>query len=194
MSQGSARGYWAMGGTIFAATTMLIIGFFQALMGIAAIARDALFLAGPQYTYGLGTMGWGWIHLIIGALVIVTGCFLYGRATWARAAGIGLAVLSAVGNFLFLPYYPLWSILIIALDVFVIWALATVGGPQPPTAEATEDAESTGRRLQREDWPQVNAPNVPRDSDQTMYPGATGDDTGRPAAPHRQDQGGAGTP
>ena len=56
----------------------------------------------------------------------LAGFFLFSGAGWARAVGIVLAVLSAIANFFFLPYYPIWSLVIIALDVFVIWALATV--------------------------------------------------------------------
>ena len=70
---------------------------------------------------------WGWIHLIVGALIVVAGFFVFRGAVWARAVGIGIAAISAVLNFMWLPYYPLWAILIIALDVFVIWALAVHG-------------------------------------------------------------------
>lgn len=186
MANDSGRQAWAMGGTIFGATVMIVLGCFQLLMGIAALAGDTLFVAGPAYTYNIDTTGWGWIHLVLGALVVLTGICLYGRMAWARAVGIVLVALSAIGNFLFLPYYPLWSMVVIALDVFVIWALATVRGPSEPMDGGRHEAEVTGRRLQREDWSQVNEPTAPRDTDQTMYPGATADDTGRQAAPPGQ--------
>ena len=64
----------------------------------------------------------GWIHLLGGILVLLGGAYVFAGATWARVVGITLAVLSAVANF-FIPYYPFWSLLIIALDVWVIWAL-----------------------------------------------------------------------
>jgi hypothetical protein len=96
------------------------------LLGIAAIARGSFFVKAPNYLYNVNITTWGWIHLGIGVLMALTGFFLFSGATWARAVGIALAVLSAIANFFFLPYYPIWSIVIIALDVFVIWALATV--------------------------------------------------------------------
>jgi hypothetical protein len=61
--------------------------------------------------------------------MVLTGFFLFTGATWARAVGIGLAVLSGIANFFFLPYYPIWSLAIIAADIFIIWALATVRVP-----------------------------------------------------------------
>lgn len=124
-----ARSPWAIGGTIFAATMMLMIGVFQILMGIAAIARGAFFFrpATGAYVYSWNTGVYGWIHLILGILVLITGFGLYQGAIWARVVGIGIVVLVAIDNFLFIPYYPLWSLMLIALNVFVIWALASGG-------------------------------------------------------------------
>lgn len=121
------RSAWAVGGMIFAATMMLIIGVFQILMGIAAIGRSAFFVHPTTYLYNWNTAAFGWIHLILGIIVLATGFGLYQGATWARMVGIGIVVLVAIFNFLFIPFYPLWSLTLIALDVFVIWALA-VGG------------------------------------------------------------------
>jgi hypothetical protein len=130
MAQSSTARAWARGGTIFAATVMFIVGIFQILEGIAAIAHSQFFVVANfnNYTYNLSTRSWGWIHLCMGIVVGLTGLFLYTGVTWARVIGIILAVLSATANFFFLPYYPLWSLLIIALDIFVIWALASAGG------------------------------------------------------------------
>ena len=69
----------------------------------------------------------GWIHLLAGVLLVVAGFFLFQGAVWAGSVGVGVAVISAVLNFMWLPYYPMWSMLIIALDVFVIWALTAHG-------------------------------------------------------------------
>lgn len=119
-------------GMIFAATMMLMLGIFQFFQGLAAIIQDEFFVVGPNYAYEFNTTGWGWIHLILGGIIAVTGFLLYTGATWARAVGIALATISAISQFFFLPYYPIWSLLIIALDVFVIWALATA--PQGVTS------------------------------------------------------------
>jgi len=118
---------WAVGGTVFAATMMIMVGIFQGLAGLVAIFKDEFYAVTPNYLYDIDVTGWGWIHLIFGIIVLLGGIALLSGQTWARALGIILAVLSAIGNFLFIPYYPIWSLIIIAIDVFVIWALATVG-------------------------------------------------------------------
>jgi hypothetical protein len=116
---------WATGGVVFAAALMVMLGIWQVIVGIAAIVEDEFFVVAPNYTYEIDTTTWGWIHLIIGVVVALAGFFLFTGATWARVVGIVLAVLSAIANFFFLPYYPLWAIVIIAVNVFIIWALAT---------------------------------------------------------------------
>ncbi len=113
------------GFTVFAGVMMIITGIFQALDGLAAIIRNSFYVVAPNYVYDLNVTGWGWIHLILGAVLVVAGLAVFTGKLWARAIGIFFAALSAVANFLFLPYYPIWSLLIIALDVFVIWALAS---------------------------------------------------------------------
>ena len=117
----------AVGLTLFAATMMVIGGFFQAMQGLIALFNDTFYVVGQEWTFEFDITGWGWIHLIMGAVLIVAGVFLFQGAVWARAVGIAVAALSAVLNFMWLPYYPIWSILIIAVDVLVIWALAAHG-------------------------------------------------------------------
>lgn len=122
---GHVRQGMAVGGTIAAAALLLTAGVINLLQGISAVVEDDIFVVGPQYTYNLDLTGWGWIHIVVGALLIVTALALMTGATWARVTAIVLACLSIIANFLWIPYYPLWSILIIALDVVVIWAIAT---------------------------------------------------------------------
>ncbi len=117
----------AVGLTVFAGVMMIMLGVFQALQGIVALFNDTFYVVGQKWTFSFDITAWGWIHLIVGVLVVVAGFFVFQGAVWARAVGIGVAVISAVLNFMWLPYYPLWSLLIIALDVFVIWALAAHG-------------------------------------------------------------------
>jgi|SRR5215204_29173 len=114
---------WAFGFAAFAGAIMLMIGIFQAFAGIAAIFNDEFFVVSRNYTFDLDVTAWGWIHLILGVIIAFAGISIYSGATWARAVGIVLAILSAVANFFFIPYYPVWSVLIIALCVAVIWAL-----------------------------------------------------------------------
>ncbi|HKE50310.1 MAG TPA: hypothetical protein VKE25_02255, partial [Actinomycetes bacterium] len=78
----------------------------------------------PNYTFEYDLTSWGWIHLILGALIAVAGFAVLGGAVWARAVGIALAGLSAIANFLWLPYYPVWSVVAIGLAVATIWGLA----------------------------------------------------------------------
>jgi len=118
----------ALGFIVFAAVMMMMTGVFQALAGLVAIFENTFYVATRNYTFEFDVTAWGWIHLILGVIVALAGLGLLSGATWARVVGITLAVLSAIANFLFIPYYPFWSLLIIALDVFVIWALAVHGG------------------------------------------------------------------
>ena len=114
---------WAGGFAMFAGVLMIVAGIWSVIAGIAAILHDNLHVNTPQYRYTFDLTGWGWAHLILGALLAVAGAGVLQGATWARVVGVTVAVLSLFANFAFIPYYPLWSILIIALDVVVIWAL-----------------------------------------------------------------------
>jgi hypothetical protein len=123
----SDRSGMAVGFTIFAGVMMIMVGVFQALWGLAAIIKDQFFVVTPNYAYNVDVTTWGWIHLVVAAIIVLAGFGLFSGAVWARTVGVTLAVLSAIANFLTIPYYPLWSIMIIALDVFVIWALTAHG-------------------------------------------------------------------
>jgi len=118
---------WAVGGVVFAATLMMIIGFFQVIAGLVAIIDDEFFVVTRNYTFDLDTTAWGWIHLILGILLLIVAFGLFARSTWAGVTAIFLVALSAVENFFFIPYYPFWAILVIALDIWVIWALTRPG-------------------------------------------------------------------
>jgi hypothetical protein len=119
---------WAVGFILFAAIMMIMTGVFQALQGLIAIFENEFYVATRNYLFQFDATTWGWIHLVVGLVVAFAGWGLLSGRTWARATAIALAVLSAIANFLFIPYYPFWSLLIIALDVFVIWAIAARGG------------------------------------------------------------------
>ena len=114
---------WVGGGYVFAGVIMIMIGAFQALVGLAALFEDEFFVVTSNYIFKVDTTTWGWILLILGLVVAFAGYALFAAKTWARVIGVTLAVLSAIANFIFIPYYPFWSILIISLDVWVIWAL-----------------------------------------------------------------------
>ena len=117
----------AAGLTVFAAVMMMMIGAFQVIQGIIALANDTFYVVGAEYVFQFDVTTWGWIHLLLGALVAVAGYFVLQAKVWARTVGVIVAVISALFNFAWLPYYPVWSVLIIALNVFVIWALTVRG-------------------------------------------------------------------
>ena len=118
---------WAVGGLVFAACILTLAGTFQLLAGLVALFNDEFFVVTRNYTFDLDVTAWGWLHLLIGAAVLATGLGLFARKTWAAVTAIMLAMLSALVNFFFIPYYPIWALVVIALDVWVIWALTRPG-------------------------------------------------------------------
>ena len=98
----------ALGLTVFAATIMMMVGSFQAIQGIIALANDTFFVVGAEYVFQLDVTTWGWIHLLLGALLVTAGVILFRGAVWARTVGVIAAALSALFNFAWLPYYPIW--------------------------------------------------------------------------------------
>jgi hypothetical protein len=118
---------WAVSFTLFAAIMMLMAGTFQALAGLVAIFQNEFYVATRNYLFQFDATTWGWIHLVVGLVVAFAGWGLLSGRTWARVVGITLALVSAIANFLFIPYYPFWALTVITLDVFVIWALTAHG-------------------------------------------------------------------
>jgi hypothetical protein len=102
---------------------MIVIGIFEAIKGLAAIIENEFFVVSQNYTFEVDVTAWGWIYLILGIVVALAGFYVLSARTWARIVGIALAILVAVANFLYIPYYPFWSLLIIALSIWVIWSL-----------------------------------------------------------------------
>ena len=122
-----SRSGFAVGVTYFAAVLMMVVGGFDALEGLAAIVKKHYYVVGPNYVYKFNVTTWGWIHLILGIGIGVAGFFLLRGASWARVVGIIGAVLVGVANFMWLPYYPVWSVVIIAVCILIIWALTAHG-------------------------------------------------------------------
>lgn len=115
---------WAIGGTVFAGVMLLLIGLFHAVAGLVALVDDEFYVVTANYTFEFDVTAWGWIHLIGGIVVALAGIGVFSGSTWSRLTGIVVAVVSILVNFFFLPYYPWWSLLMIALGVWVIWALS----------------------------------------------------------------------
>jgi hypothetical protein len=118
---------WAYGAIAFAATMAILIGTFQILEGLVAIINDEFFIVARNYTFDLDVSAWGWIHLIVGVVMLVTGFGLYARSAWAGVFAIVVAMLSAVSQFFFIPYYPIWALVLIGLNIWIIWALTRPG-------------------------------------------------------------------
>ncbi|MET8131473.1 MULTISPECIES: hypothetical protein [unclassified Streptomyces] len=128
--QGTAgsTGAWVSGWTAFAAVMMIFGGAMNVFQGIAAIAKDDVFVRTSNYVYSFNLTSWGWIHLTLGVLVVLAGIAVFRGMLWARIVGITLAGLAMVANFMWLPYSPVWSSVLIAIDAFVIWALCVGPG------------------------------------------------------------------
>ncbi|MEV4351525.1 hypothetical protein AB0J83_44280 [Actinoplanes sp. NPDC049596] len=117
-----------VGVVIFAAVMLMLMGGFQVMEGIVAIVRDDYYLTTSSgLILTLDYTAWGWTHLIIGLIAVGVGIGIFAGQTWARVAGIVIACLSALANAAFLPAYPLWCAIIIAIDVLIIYALAVHG-------------------------------------------------------------------
>ncbi|WP_330307832.1 MULTISPECIES: hypothetical protein [unclassified Streptomyces] len=127
----SRKSAWAAGGVTFAGVLMGMNGILHILQGIAAIAKDDVYARVGDYTYRINLTGWGWILVMLGAVTAVTGWGILTREAWARLTGILIAALSIIAQFMFLPYAPLWGLIVIAVDLFVIWALSVY---KPDTA------------------------------------------------------------
>jgi hypothetical protein len=118
---------WAVGGITFAGVMMILIGAFEMIAGLVAIIDDNFYVVAQNYTFDIDTSAWGWIHLLLGLLILLAGIYLFAGRAWAAVTAVVLAGLSAIVNFFFIPYYPFWSLLMIAMAVWVIWALTRPG-------------------------------------------------------------------
>ncbi|MBA2947566.1 DUF7144 family membrane protein [Streptomyces himalayensis] len=116
---------WVTGWTAAAAVLMVFGGIMAIFAGIAAIANDPVFVVNDDFVYAFNLTGWGWVHLLLGVVIAIAGVALFTGAPWARAVGVVLAGLSMIANFLWLPYAPVWSIVLIVVDGFIIWALCS---------------------------------------------------------------------
>lgn len=131
---------WATGGVVFAGVLLLMNGILAIFQGISALAEDDVWASIGDYVYKINLTGWGVILVVLGAVAAIAGAGILKGASWARITGIFLASLSMIAQFLFLPYAPFWSVTMIAIDFFVIWALAVY------RPDASERGMSSGMR------------------------------------------------
>jgi hypothetical protein len=113
----------------FAGVLLIMLGSFHAIQGLVALFRDEVYVVRSSgLVLNVDYTTWGWVHLILGAVAILAGvCLLLGQM-WARIVAVIVAFLSALGNVSFMQAEPVWSVLMIALDVIIIWAVVVHGG------------------------------------------------------------------
>jgi hypothetical protein len=116
---------WASGPIMVAGAIMVIAGIWQIFIGTTLLVHDKIYVGTPRYLYEFDLTVWGWIQLLTGVLSVAVGYAALRALMWARVLGIGLAAFSMLMQFMFLPHYPIWSLLVIALDVVVVYGLAT---------------------------------------------------------------------
>jgi hypothetical protein len=117
----------AVGLTAFAAILMFLLGGWWIIAGIVAIVNSDFYVVTQEWIFEFSTTSWGWTHLILGVVVLLAGGGLFSGAVWARTVGVILAVISGLVAFAWLPYYPVWAILIVTVSVFTVWALTVHG-------------------------------------------------------------------
>jgi hypothetical protein len=123
------------GWVVFAGIMLIMLGAFQAIEGLVALFDEGYYLvASSGLVLHVDYNVWGWVHLIIGILAVATGFGLLAGNTAARVVGIGLAVVSAILNLAFIAAYPIWSTLVIAVDIIVIYAIVVHGRELRSTA------------------------------------------------------------
>ena len=116
-----------VGWSFFAATMMIIGGGLNAIYGLVAVVNDDWVVWTNSDSAYLDLTAWGWLHIVVGLLVVLAGFGVLSGNIVARTVGVVLAGLSLIVNFLFIPVYPLWSLIVITIDVLVIWALTAHG-------------------------------------------------------------------
>ncbi len=122
-----------VGWIYFAGIMMILSGCLNIIYGIAAIANNEWEIFDAEGVLLLDISGWGWLHLAIGIFVLIAGIVVFRGSMFGRSVGVILACVSLIANFIWLPAYPIWSIIIIVLDVLVIWALTAHGDELKPS-------------------------------------------------------------
>jgi hypothetical protein len=117
----------AAGWIAFAGIIMIIAGAFQMFAGLVALVDDEFYVTTPEYVLQLDTTAWGWIHMLIGIVLVAAGVGVYSGNILARTVGVFVAAASMVSVFLWLPWYPFWGFVVLFVDISVIWALTVHG-------------------------------------------------------------------
>ncbi|MGE5131577.1 MAG: hypothetical protein ACM32E_01570 [Gemmatimonadota bacterium] len=117
-----------VGWIIFAGVTMIVLGAFSIIEGLVAVFQRSFYVATTnQLIVHVNYATWGWVHFGIGVAAVLVGFGVMTGQMWARVLGIAIAVISAIVNLAFIVAYPVWGIIIIAIDIVIIYALAVHG-------------------------------------------------------------------
>ena len=126
MTNGQPSG-WAVGWTAFAGIMMWVMGGWWILAGLIAVLNPNFFVVTSNWVFKFDASTWGWIHLLLGVLILAAGFGVFSGAVWARTVGVIIAALAALAAFAWMPYYPIWGVIFIAMAIAVIWALTAHG-------------------------------------------------------------------
>lgn len=125
VENGATRQMLSSGGAFAAAALLLTSGLLTFLVGVFALSANDLVVSGPGYQYTFQVSGWGWVNTLTGTVLALTAVGLFLGVTWARAVAIVVTCLAIVVTFLWMPDYPVGSVVLIALDIIVVWGVAT---------------------------------------------------------------------
>ena len=125
--RGNRYGGRRAGAVAFAGIMLVMAGLMQLVQGVVGLMNDGFYVSTQNYVFGFDPTVWGWVHIVLALLVGAAGFGLFMGAMWARTVAVVAAGASLIGNFAWLPHYPIWGLTLMALDVFVIWAVTMHG-------------------------------------------------------------------
>lgn len=120
------KAQWAGGLTLFAGVMLFWAGILEFIQGFSALLSDDVFVSAPNSLFAFDLTTWGWVHMLIAVAAMVVGGAVITHRTWGLVAGLVVAGLVAVANFLFVPQSPSWPLAAIGFSVAIIWALSEV--------------------------------------------------------------------
>lgn len=116
-----------VGWVYFAGFMMVLVGVLQAIAGLVALFKDEVYVVAEENLWLLDYTTWGWGHLLFGIFLLAAGSAVMAGKMWGRVVGIILAGFSLIANFGFIPVYPVWSILMVTIDILILYALIVHG-------------------------------------------------------------------
>src|SRR6478752_464611 len=117
----------ALGITAAAGLILMLVGAFGIIQGVVGILDNDIYMVTNKWLFELKPTAWGWGHIVIGLVALSTGVGLFFGKVWAAVVAVIVSAFSILANFAWLPYYPIWAIIVIVFDLFVIWAVTAHG-------------------------------------------------------------------